>query len=789
MDFTFKSGHDLDVQISNTERFNVTILEDPNYVIGALGEASVLIADDDGPPKPQVSVTAITPAIPENGLDSGTFQFKRYGPTMSALTVSYSVGGTATPGTDYSSLVGVAVIPAGSESVTIQFQAIDDKDVEPDETVSVTITPNATYTIGTASDSITILDDDRLTVTVYPTGNASEPATPGQFTFKRDGDLSANLVVNYTVSGSATSGSDYQPLSGSITIPAGSPSASVPVIPIDDSVVEGDESITVTLTNNAAYDIGTPGVATILLRDNEFPSVNVIATDDTASEPGDDIGTIRISRGSVVNGVLAVNLLISGTAIPGADYVPLDNPVIIPDGQSSVSVDIVVFDDLHLEPTETVIVGIAPGTNYISTTGMATVKILDDDPFSVPAVGFTFASSSAPESQSPGISLSLSQTSMAPVTVNYRVIGGTAAQSDYTLPPPPFTFNPGEKAKSMPLQINNNALAQPNRTIRLALFDPTNATLDGIKIHTYTILDDDSSSISVTATTATASETGPVPGNFRITRIGPTNAPQVVNFQVTGTASAPGDYAPLGTTVTIPAGAAFMDLPVTPVNDPSVELSQTVVLTLLTAPGAKIGAPNAATVTIVDDDSNSSPVITLTASHPFAYEGGASGEFTFTRSGPATNALTVFFTVGGTATSGINYVALPNSITIPSGQSSVVLPVTTVENNAIEGDKTVQLTLTVQGTYRATHPASATVTIIDNDQNVRIDASDFTASEPGTDTGAFTFTRTGTTNGDLQVFYTISGTASNGVDYVGIASSFVIPGGSYTGHTSNHSAG
>ena len=138
--------------------------------------------------------------------------------------------------------------------------------------------------------------------------------------------------------------------------------------------------------------------------------------------------------------------------------------------------------------------------------------ILDDDANSVPGVGFTFSSSSAPESQSPGISVSLSQTSSVPITVNYRVIGDTASSNDYVLPPGPMTFDPGDWAKSLPLSIKDNSLPEPDRTIRLALYDPIGATLDGIKIHTYTILDDDTNAVSVTATIATASETGPQRG-------------------------------------------------------------------------------------------------------------------------------------------------------------------------------------------------------------------------------------------------------------------------------------
>jgi hypothetical protein len=105
--------------------------------------------------------------------------------------------------------------------------------------------------------------------------------------------------------------------------------------------------------------------------------------------------------------------------------------VVIPDGQSSVSLEVIPFDDLLLEYTEDVILTLLPGTNYnVGSPNQARVVILDDDAGSVPGVGFTFTTSSAPTSKSPGISVSLSVTSSAPISVDYRVIGGTASTND-----------------------------------------------------------------------------------------------------------------------------------------------------------------------------------------------------------------------------------------------------------------------------------------------------------------------------------------------------------------------
>ena len=655
--------------------------------------------------------------------------------------------------------------------------------MESNETVVVTLLTSAAYMNGNpASATVTILDDDATTVTVFPTTEpAAEPSSPGVFTVKRDGDLTDALVVNYNTGGTAVPGVDYVALSGSVTIPAGAASARVAFTPMDDGLLAPDKSVMLILTNDYNYDVGTPGSATIFITESERPTVSISAPVDSVSEQGDVFGEFMISR-STTRGDLTVYLAVSGTAMSGIDYLPLDNPVVIPDHASSVTLDLIPFHDLILEPTENVILTVLANTNYnVGLSDTASVDILDDGTSQIPGVGFCFATSAVVESQSPGIAVGLSVTSAVPVSVDYKVIGGTAPANRYSLPQGTLTINPGDLVAFVPLQIANDTIVEPPQTIKVVLFNPTNATLDGIKVHTYTILDDDSASVSVIATAPNASETGPVPGNFRISRTGSTNASQLVNFQITGTASAPTDYAPLGTSTIIPAGATFVDLPVVPVNDHTPELSQTVVLTLISATNGAIIAPNVATVTISDNDTNPLPVVAVTATnHPYAVEGGGNGGFLFTRAGATNGALTISFTIGGTAAAGVRYVPLANSVTIPAGQTSVSLPVVAIDDNLVEGEQTVIVSLTEGETYRVADPASATVTIQDNDQLVWIDASDFMAAKYGFDPGQFTFSRFGTTNTPVTIFYSISGTAINGLDYVRITNSIVIPAGQLT---------
>jgi hypothetical protein len=103
----------------------------------------------NGASLPVVSMTVPDGSASEvPSTDTGKVRIARTGATTADLTVLYSVGGTATNGTDYQRLRGRAVIRAGTPSVNIQIRAIDDTIPEPDETVILTLSPNAAYTIG-----------------------------------------------------------------------------------------------------------------------------------------------------------------------------------------------------------------------------------------------------------------------------------------------------------------------------------------------------------------------------------------------------------------------------------------------------------------------------------------------------------------------------------------------------------------------------------------------------------------------------------------------------------------
>jgi hypothetical protein len=124
-----------------------------------------------------------------------------------------------------------------------------------------------------------------LTVTVPPVvtvaandANASEPGSnTGAFQISRTGNTSVGLIVNFNITGSALSGSDYQSITSPVLIPAGSPSISVTVTPLNDALPEGNETVVLTIGPSSEYVIGAQSAATVSIfdEDNARPSITI----------------------------------------------------------------------------------------------------------------------------------------------------------------------------------------------------------------------------------------------------------------------------------------------------------------------------------------------------------------------------------------------------------------------------------------------------------------------------------------------------------------------------------
>ncbi|MFB2836054.1 glycosyl hydrolase family 28 protein [Floridanema evergladense] len=86
-------------------------------------------------------------------------------------------------------------------------------------------------------------------------------------------------------------------------------------------------------------------------------------------------------------------------------------------------------------------------------------------------------------------------------------------------------------------------------------------------------------------------------------------------------------------------------------------------------------------------------IVNITAPDIYASESGDFGEFLIARTGNLSQALTVNYTIRGTAENGVDYETIPNSITIPVGASTGTIAIQPKLDNQAEGLETVFISL------------------------------------------------------------------------------------------------
>ena len=258
-----------DVTTEPDETVILTVVAGTGYEVGAPDSATGTINNDDN----AVSVAVSPLATNEDGATNLVYTFTR-GDSSGALTVNFSIGGTATFNTDYTQTgaatftppTGTVTFADGSLTATVTVDPSADSTVEPDETVILTVTAGAGYTVGVpASATGTITNDDTdVSVAVSPLSTTEDGAGNLVYTFTRNGVTTGPLTVNFSIGGTATFNTDYTqtgaasftPPTGTVTFIAGSSTATVTVDPTADGAAELDETVILTVTAGTGYNVG-----------------------------------------------------------------------------------------------------------------------------------------------------------------------------------------------------------------------------------------------------------------------------------------------------------------------------------------------------------------------------------------------------------------------------------------------------------------------------------------------------------------------------------------------------
>ncbi|MEG3972210.1 DUF4347 domain-containing protein [Microcoleus sp. T2B6] len=409
---------------------------------GTISETTLTIPAND----PIIyTVGASAGTVPEGnaGTNPLIFTVSRSGGTDTAGTVDYAIGGTATNGSDYNNIggtsgaastTGLINFASGETSKTVTLDVLGDDSVEPDETITVTLSnpvtlpdgglPGGSSTIGTASATTTITNDDTAGIAVNPASGliTTEAGGTATFTVQLNSEPTANVTVGLS-SSNVAEGTVSTP---SLTFTPANWSApqTVTVTGVDDNIADG----------NQTYNIVTAAAVSTDSNYSNFSAADVSITNSDDETAGITVnptaGLTTTEAGGTANFSVVLN---TQPTAPVTVALSSSNPA-----EGTVSTNTLSFTPNNWNQAQTVTVtgvgdNIADGdiaytivteaavstdSNY-SNFSAADVSVTNSDSDTV-GVTVNPASTTAAEGGATGIyTLQLNSQPTAPVTVSF----------------------------------------------------------------------------------------------------------------------------------------------------------------------------------------------------------------------------------------------------------------------------------------------------------------------------------------------------------------------------------
>lgn len=520
------------------------------------------------------------------GAANATITVRRRGGTQNLITVTNLTSDvTAIAGTNYVGLTNALLFPSGETVQTFNLQIIDDSAINADRYVRLDLKTNATdgATLGFQPFAFLIItNDDSLIEFAAATFDVSENTGVGAATITvvRSGGMTGAATVDFlsTTNGTSTSGLDFVPVSGTLQFAAGETIKTFSVPIFDDSLVEGNESVELVLTNFTGLGrLGQSSAILTILDNDAAPGVLTFSAANYSTNesfvPVDAVITVVRTNGST--GLVTVNYATSddGTVNAakggvaqgtGIDYQITSGRLSFADGETVKTFTVKIYPDTLVETNETLNITLSGPTGGAALGGQSTARLTIVNNNILKYGNLVFSSSSYTNNEGDGVATITvnrigSTNNQDAVSVMFATSDATALSGiHYQGSTNVLTWaasNATPQVVNIPL--TNNLYVDRDKTVNLALFGATNLTLgvaDDTLLGTLTnavlvIKDDDTSSgvIGFSLSSYSTNENG-VNAVLTILRTNGFTGDVTVDFSTRdGTAraggSAPADYA------------------------------------------------------------------------------------------------------------------------------------------------------------------------------------------------------------------------------------------------------
>jgi methionine-rich copper-binding protein CopC len=788
---------DTTVEFDETVIVELGVVTGPAAVFDGTGVGTI-VNDDQS----QISIADVSGV--SEGAGSATFAITLDQAGVVDVTVlATTVDGSAVAGSDFEAVNGQLIsIPAGQTSASLNVSLIDDQDLDPNETFSVSLSGQSGNAVIADGDAVATIVDNEQPLLSVSDASGSEAGGTLTFTVSLSGPSQQDVTGELsTADVSAIAGDDYTAISAqAFTIPAGQTSTTVTVSVAADGVVEGDETFNLNVANvvNAVVGDGI-GVGTI-----SSAEVPVISIGDVSVREADGVAEFPLTLDQVAVADVTVEVSTAdATTQPGADFTALTAQVVtIPAGQQSGVVQVTLIDDEIVELQETftaTIVNPTGATLGATVTGTATITDDDTPELSVSAAEITEGDDAAVNLS---FTIALSKPAADDVTVAYTTSAGTATvDADYTETTGTATFTAGVQQVTVNVPVLGDLVLEDNETLNITLSNPSaNALIaTGGETAVGTILDQDAVDASSADLAVLESDLAVVPMVFTVTLGAAAEVPVSLDWTLAPSVPLSAEFGidyteSSGTgagTLVIAAGATTGQITVLVQPDDIIEPDETFSLTLAPTPGVgtsqdrvTVSTPSVVG-TITNDDL---PKLTIVPDVPAGVAEAAPGPvpmtFTISISEPsATNVEVQYDTASGlygdVAEQDVDFTGVVAGIatipaTLPAGPQnlSVQITVDVLDDLVAEFPENFSVTLSNPVGAELTLNAESAAGIILNDDAPDLEIRDASAYEGGPSSSSVVRMIVATSVpalGDTTVNYaSADGTALAGTHYTAV---------------------
>ena len=283
---------------------------------------------------------------------------------------------------DYTALSSVPVSFAGTdnETQTVSIILLNDGYVEDNETLTLKmVSVSNSAVVITDTGTLTIVDDDVASVTIADV-SVSESASSADVTLVLDKYFSPGsfTVRVFTTDGTAKSPGDYTAVSETVTFSGyTSENKTVSISLSSDPLVEGDETIIVSMDSASYGVVDISDNATVTIEDDDFATLTIASGADVTLDEGDNT-TVTLSLDTALKSSFTVVVsTVDGSATAGEDYTAVSQTVTFSSWQTSKTISISSTEDSIAEDNETFVLRLDnTSSSSVIITDNATVTIL-----------------------------------------------------------------------------------------------------------------------------------------------------------------------------------------------------------------------------------------------------------------------------------------------------------------------------------------------------------------------------------------------------------------------------